>query len=62
MSIRAAISYTSDETNCNIAYDNTNAQLEAMRDEAASAIAKVAANNTNIDYVGLDGPRVLVCY
>jgi polyribonucleotide 5'-hydroxyl-kinase len=56
-------SYTSDETTCNIAYVNTHAQLEAMRDEAASAIAKAAAadNNTNVDSGSLDGPRVLVC-
>lgn len=30
------ISYTSDETNCNIAYVNTHAQLEALRDEAGA--------------------------
>ena len=41
------ISYTSDETNCNIAYINTHAQLEALRDEAASQ--------------STDGPRVLIC-
>ena len=43
------ICYTSDETACNIAYVNTHAQLEALRDEVA------ANDNTN------DGPRVLIC-
>jgi polyribonucleotide 5'-hydroxyl-kinase len=41
------ISYTSDETNCNIAYINTHAQLEALRDEAASQPKT-------------EGPRVLI--
>lgn len=41
------ISYTSDETATNVAYVNTHAQLEALRDEAAVA-------NSN-------GPRVLIC-
>lgn len=41
------IAYTTDETNCNIAYVNTHAQLEAMRDQAAAA--------------GGEGPRVLIC-
>lgn len=39
------IGYTSDETNCNIAYVNTHAQLEALRDEAVP---------------DRDGPRVLI--
>ena len=41
------IAYTTDETNCNIAYVNTHAQLEALRDQAASS--------------STDGPRVLIC-
>lgn len=41
------ISYTSDETACNIAFVNTHAQLEALRDEAAAS--------------GGEGPRVLIC-
>lgn len=40
------ISYTSDETACNIAFVNTHAQLEALRDEAASSNG--------------EGPRVLI--
>jgi polyribonucleotide 5'-hydroxyl-kinase len=40
------ISYTSDETNCNIAFVNTHAQLEALRDEAAAGTK--------------EGPRVLI--
>jgi polyribonucleotide 5'-hydroxyl-kinase len=40
------ISYTSDETNSNVAAVNTHAQLEALRDEAAAASA--------------EGPRVLI--
>mmetsp|Transcript_23444 Transcript_23444/g.32872 ORF Transcript_23444/g.32872 Transcript_23444/m.32872 type:complete len:462 (+) Transcript_23444:222-1607(+) len=40
------ISYTSDETNANVAYVNTHAQLEALRDEALAASG--------------DGPRVLI--
>ena len=44
------ICYTTDETQCNIAYVNTHAQLEALRDQAA------AASSTNAQ-----GPRVLIC-
>jgi polyribonucleotide 5'-hydroxyl-kinase len=40
------ISYTSDETACNIAFVNTHAQLEALRDEAAASSG--------------EGPRVLI--
>ena len=40
------ISYVGDETDCNVAYVNTHAQLEALRDDALQS-------NTN-------GPRVLV--
>jgi polyribonucleotide 5'-hydroxyl-kinase len=43
------ISYTSDETNSNIAAVNTNAQLEALRDEAAMMTPVVG-----------EGPRVLI--
>lgn len=38
-------SYTSDETNCNVAYVNTHAQLEALRDEAALAATAAAASS-----------------
>lgn len=41
------IAYTTDETNCNIAYVNTHAQLEALRDQAAASESQ--------------GPRVLIC-
>lgn len=41
------IAYTTDETNCNIAYVNTHAQLESLRDQAASS--------------STEGPRVLIC-
>ena len=41
------IAYTTDETSCNIAYVNTHAQLESLRDQAASSSS--------------DGPRVLIC-
>jgi polyribonucleotide 5'-hydroxyl-kinase len=41
------LAYTTDETNCNAAYVNTHAQLEALRDAAA-------ANQS-------EGPRVLIC-
>ena len=48
------ISYTSEETVANVAYVNTHAQLEAMRDEALmNATSAVAGKDT-------DGPRVLV--
>jgi polyribonucleotide 5'-hydroxyl-kinase len=43
------MSYTSDETNSNVAVVNTNAQLEALRDEAAMMKPAVG-----------DGPRVLI--
>jgi polyribonucleotide 5'-hydroxyl-kinase len=58
------MSYTSDETNSNVAAVNTHAQLEAMRDEAV-----IAANNgtngvsTNITTSGSsngEGPRVMI--
>lgn len=40
------ISYTSDETNANVAFVNTHAQLEALRDEALASQG--------------EGPRVLI--
>ncbi len=46
------ISYTSEETVANVAFVNTHAQLEAMRDEALMN-GSVAGKET-------DGPRVLV--
>lgn len=61
------IMYTSEETEANVAYVNTHAQLEAMRDEAL--MKNLNAGNTNIMYDGdrndadssfRDGPRVLV--
>jgi polyribonucleotide 5'-hydroxyl-kinase len=45
------MSYTSDETDCNVAYVNTHAQLEALRDDASVA-------SQHGDTSG--GPRVLV--
>ncbi len=47
------ISYTSDETACNVAYVNTHAQLEAMRDEALSAFMDPSRDD-------VQPPRVLV--
>lgn len=61
------IMYTSEETEANVAYVNTHAQLEAMRDEAL--MKSLNASNTNVMYDGessdadpssRDGPRVLV--
>lgn len=43
------ISYISDETAANVAFVNTHAQLEALRDEAAASSSQS------------QGPRVLVC-
>jgi polyribonucleotide 5'-hydroxyl-kinase len=47
------ICYTSEETVANVAYINTHAQLEAMRDEALM-------NATNGNNKSTDGPRVLI--
>lgn len=47
------ISYTSEEIVANVAFVNTHAQLEAMRDEALM-------NATNGMGKSSDGPRVLV--
>jgi polyribonucleotide 5'-hydroxyl-kinase len=66
------ISYISDETNANVSYVNTHAQLEAMRDEAvvaatvaAVAAATAAAVSTTASPTSpsesLEGPRVLIC-
>jgi polyribonucleotide 5'-hydroxyl-kinase len=61
------IMYTSEETEANVAYVNTHAQLEAMRDEAL--MNNLNASNKNVMYDGdgndtdslpRDGPRVLV--
>lgn len=63
------ISYISDETNANISYVNTHAQLEALRDDAVSAAAAATAassanpapKETATSSESLDGPRVLIC-
>lgn len=52
------ISYSSDETACNVAYVNTHAQLEALRDDAAAANNNKSSED---DRSKLDGPRVLIC-
>ena len=59
----SAFCYTSDETDANVAYVNTHAQLEALRDQAAAALATLqltqqAASSSSIN---VHGPRVLVC-
>jgi polyribonucleotide 5'-hydroxyl-kinase len=66
------IVYVSDETNANVAYVNTHAQLEAMRDEAYTTITTTAAamdNNgqqqrssgdSTATAGGTGGPRVLL--
>ena len=41
------IAYTTDETSCNVAFVNTHAQLEALRDQAAAAIASAKNGTTN---------------
>ena len=68
------IAYTTDETSCNVAFVNTHAQLEALRDQAAAAIASnkqtnngvtshTADTNINNSYSAESGhgPRVLIC-
>ena len=56
--------YTSDETDANVAFVNTHAQLEALRDDAAAANsrAKDAANDggDEDDPAGGQGPRVMI--
>lgn len=50
-------SYTSDETDANVAFVNTHAQLEALRDDAANGKAK----ETSSGGIGThQGPRVMV--
>ena len=54
--------YVSHETDANVAFVNTHAQLEALRDEAAAAALASAASNTasnSIESSG-NGPRVMV--
>lgn len=53
------ISYTSDETVANVAYVNTHAQLEAMRDEALMD-ATGGTGGSGEKKVDGGGPRVLV--
>ena len=58
------ISYTSDETVCNVAYVNTHAQLEAMRDEALGSYldpnARKSAGSGSAGNSSCEPPRVLV--
>eukprot|EP00804_Cyclotella_cryptica_P002735 CCRYP_009646-RA/>CCRYP_009646-RA protein AED:0.42 eAED:0.42 QI:0/-1/0/1/-1/1/1/0/516 len=65
------ILYVSEETDANVAYVNTHAQLEAMRDEALSSLlppnnpqsasAAATPNGANHDETSLvEGPRVLL--
>jgi polyribonucleotide 5'-hydroxyl-kinase len=51
------ISYTSDETDSNVAFVNTHAQLEALRDESSLAIHNAQDDETK---KGISGPRVMV--
>ena len=51
------IIYTSDETDANVAFVNTHAQLEALRDEAlASTTASLAGERERKE----EGPRVML--
>uniref|UniRef100_A0A7S4HRL3 Protein CLP1 homolog n=1 Tax=Odontella aurita TaxID=265563 RepID=A0A7S4HRL3_9STRA len=64
------ISYVSEETNANVAYVNTHAQLEAMRVDALAALTAAAAaisdaaadpaDDEAANAEGGDGPRVLI--
>jgi polyribonucleotide 5'-hydroxyl-kinase len=54
------ISYISDETAANVAFVNTHAQLEALRDDAAATISSTT-NGPNPSLSLGQGPRVLVC-
>jgi len=65
------IGYTSEETVANIAYVNTHAQLEAMRDEALMNATNPSTNGSRSNGISgsgsgsnksssIDGPRVLV--
>ncbi|KAG7368374.1 Pre-mRNA cleavage complex II protein Clp1-domain containing protein [Nitzschia inconspicua] len=51
------ISYTSDETDSNVAFVNTHAQLEALRDDASLAIFNATDETTKKN---ISGPRVMV--
>lgn len=51
------ISYTSDETDSNVAFVNTHAQLESLRDEAGLAIHNAQDEETK---KSIRGPRVMV--
>lgn len=52
------IAYTSSETNANVAYVNTHAQLEVLRDEAMHAASSPNADPSNQTTV--EGPRVML--
>jgi len=54
------ISYTSDETVANVAYVNTHAQLEALRDEAMMMGGGSGVGVGEKEEDKVDGPRVLV--
>jgi polyribonucleotide 5'-hydroxyl-kinase len=51
------ISYTSDETDSNVAFVNSHAQLEALRDEASLATHNARDEETRKN---INGPRVMV--
>jgi polyribonucleotide 5'-hydroxyl-kinase len=51
------IIYTSDETDANVAFVNTHAQLEALRDEALAATTASIATERQINE---EGPRVML--
>ena len=51
------ISYTSEETLCNVAYVNTHAQLEAMRDEALASYMDPSKDISPPPRVLVVGPR-----
>ena len=52
--------YVSEECVANVAFVNTHAQLEAMRDEALMNNINKANSNGNGNGKMMDGPRVLV--
>lgn len=55
------ISYTSDETVSNVAFVNTHAQLEALRDEAWNNINENnESKNNNGNNSSSNGPRILI--
>lgn len=57
------IDYISDECDCNIAYVNTHAQLEVLRDEAYSKVSQketAAGPSTSTPDDNSEGPRVMV--